>query len=173
IGPLSTRIGIVSFSKKIFHVAFLNNTQNKFQYKRTVKQMNLVLEPGRSLRRDCGTSTNKALESVRLDYFTPRGGDRPEKPNILFVLSDGLTVPAVNKNLTILEAEKLKKMKIPTFVMGLPNQRQIELNKRNVYIGDEEWFAIASAPENVFKMEFDTLTRKIAFLASQVCTVEN
>ncbi|CAH1779205.1 unnamed protein product [Owenia fusiformis] len=172
IGPLSTRIGIVSFSKKIFHVAFLNNTQNKFQYKRTIKQMNLVLEPGRSLRRDCGTSTNAALESVRLDYFTPRGGDRPDKPNILFVISDGLTKPEENKNLTIKEAKMLKKI-TPTYVMGLPNQRQVELNKRNVYIGDEEWYAIASKPENVFKMEFDTLTRKIAFLASQVCSVQN
>ncbi|CAH1779208.1 unnamed protein product, partial [Owenia fusiformis] len=152
---------------------FLNETRTKFQYKRAVKRMNLLLEPGRSLRRDCGTSTYLALESVRKDYFTPKGGDRDDKPNILFVLSDGVTVPVENQNLTFLEAGNLKKMNLLTFVMGMPNQRQVELNKRNVYIGDEEWIAIASTPENVFKMEFKTLTRKIAFLADQVCTVEN
>ncbi|CAH1779209.1 unnamed protein product [Owenia fusiformis] len=172
IGPVSTRIGIIAFAKQIFHVALLNNTQNKFHYKRTVNQMNMVLEPGRNLRRDCGTATNEALRSVRLEYFTPRGGDRPDKQNILVVLSDGLTVPKENKNKTLSEAQMIRDMNIPSYVMGLPNQRQLDLGRRNIYIGDEEWYAIASAPENVFKMEFKTMSRKIALIADQVCTEE-
>ena len=38
---------------------------------------------------DYFTHTDLALEKARDEFFTAAGGDRPDKPNLLIVLTDG------------------------------------------------------------------------------------
>ena len=44
-----------------------------------------------------GTRTDLALELANTDLFSSKGGDRPSKPNVLFVITDGRTHPLSKK----------------------------------------------------------------------------
>lgn len=44
-----------------------------------------------------GTRTDLALELANTDLFSPKGGDRRNKPNVLIVITDGRTNPTSSK----------------------------------------------------------------------------
>ena len=44
-----------------------------------------------------GTRTDLALELANTELFSPKGGDRPNKPNVLIVITDGRTNPTLSK----------------------------------------------------------------------------
>ena len=44
-----------------------------------------------------GTRTDLGLERANTDLFSKEGGDRPDKPNVLIVITDGRTNPTLSK----------------------------------------------------------------------------
>lgn len=79
--PEADHFGLITFNNKANLV--FNFTQ--YQTKNALLQK-LDEEP---IKLELKTRTDLALETARDELFTDSGGDRPDKPNIMIVLTDG------------------------------------------------------------------------------------
>ena len=85
IGPDATHVGYILFAQ---HAILLNNfTDTKYHSGENVHS----LITGLSDRTFRGTFIDRALIKANGSLFTPRGGDRPEAPNVLILMTDGKT----------------------------------------------------------------------------------
>lgn len=85
IGPDSAHVGYILFAKK----AQLLNTFADPEYYNRENVYNLI----KSIPDDLGSRTfiDKALIKANDSLFTPSGGDRPDAPNTLILMTDGRT----------------------------------------------------------------------------------
>ena len=75
--------GLITFNNKASVNFKLNDNEfyDKYQLERRIGEM--------SLDRAYKTRTDLAMNAARDELFTPSGGDRPDKPNVMIVLTDG------------------------------------------------------------------------------------
>jgi len=89
--PEADHFGLITFNNKANLVFDFNQYQNKAALLQKIAKEPLTLERQ--------TRTDLALIMARDVLFTPAGGDRPDKPNVLIVLTDGKpTKPRGQKN---------------------------------------------------------------------------
>lgn len=131
------RVSILSFSDDVhiqFHLNKYNSSQGVTEGLRKIKYLY------------GGTNTASALNVMRTQIFSKENGDRPDIPNIAFLITDG--VSTINKVRTIPEAEEAHAKNIHIYAIGIKLKSTVELEK------------IASQPaqENVFTTDdFDGL----------------
>lgn len=82
-GPDKDHFGLVTFNRKaVTEFKFSDESlYSKEKLKKRISEIPLTLE--------YQTRTDLAMEEARDNLFSPKGGDRPEKPNIMIVLTDG------------------------------------------------------------------------------------
>lgn len=81
--PDKDHFGLVTFNRRA-HVEFTFTEEARFskeQLKEKIKDMPRTLE--------LQTRTDLAMQAARDQLFSPSGGDRPDKPNVMIVLTDG------------------------------------------------------------------------------------
>lgn len=81
--PEKDHFGLVTFNRRA-HVEFTFAEEARFskeQLKEKIKDMPRTLE--------LQTRTDLAMQAARDQLFSPSGGDRPDKPNVMIVLTDG------------------------------------------------------------------------------------
>ncbi|XP_058944976.2 coadhesin-like [Pocillopora verrucosa] len=81
--PDKDHFGLVTFNRRA-HVEFTFAEEARFskeQLKEKIKDMPRTLE--------FQTRTDLAMQAARDQLFSPSGGDRPDKPNVMIVLTDG------------------------------------------------------------------------------------
>lgn len=81
--PDKDHFGLVTFNRRA-HVEFTFAEEARFtkeQLKEKIKDMPRTLE--------LQTRTDLAMQAARDQLFSPSGGDRPDKPNVMIVLTDG------------------------------------------------------------------------------------
>ena len=85
IGPDDTHVGYILFAKK----PKLLNTFADTEYYNSENVHSLIT----SITNDLGglTFIDRALIKANDSLFTPMGGDRPEAPNVLILMTDGRT----------------------------------------------------------------------------------
>ncbi|CAH1791285.1 unnamed protein product [Owenia fusiformis] len=158
-----SQVGVLTFSEKVYHVAYMNEFKRQGKLMDQIKKMKL--EPD-----DCGTVTNEALYEARTKYFSEELGARKKRKKVLIVLSDGFTYPRSNIEDTFKQAKDVHKAGIEAFVLGMPNAKLVEQGADNIFAGQEEWEAIATKPENIFKLtSFDDLGKIITRIIKEAC----
>ena len=82
-GPDKDHLGLVTFNRKAYtEFTFSDETLYiKEALKKRISEIPLTLT--------LQTRTDLAMEEARDKLFSPSGGDRPEKPNIMIFLTDG------------------------------------------------------------------------------------
>ena len=82
-GPDKDHFGLVTFNSKAFtEFTFLDEAlYSKEKLKKRISEIPLTME--------LQTRTDLAMKQARDTLFSPSGGDRPEKPNIMIFLTDG------------------------------------------------------------------------------------
>jgi len=82
-GPDKDHFGLVTFNRKaVTEFTFAKEAHyNKDQLKARIEQISLVL--------NYKTRTDLAMVEARDNLFSPSGGDRPNKPNVMIFLTDG------------------------------------------------------------------------------------
>ena len=85
IGPDATHVGYILFAK---NAKLLNNFADT-KYHSGENVHNLIT--GISDATFSSTFIDEALIKANKSLFTPRGGDRPEAPNVLILMTDGKT----------------------------------------------------------------------------------
>ncbi|KAH9489252.1 von Willebrand factor A domain-containing protein 2 [Bulinus truncatus] len=139
IGPDATQVGVATFSQSSKAEIFLNSYKDKRALKAAVS--GLKYEYG-------NTNTASGLKLARLSLFSTAKGNRPNAPDFLIVITDGLS--NVNAEDTIPEAQLARKQGIHVIAVGV-NLKQND---------DWELKGIANQPSdsNVFKVDsFDKL----------------
>ncbi|CAH1774630.1 unnamed protein product, partial [Owenia fusiformis] len=107
------QMAALTFNKGTQHVAFLSDVRNPDKLIQSIETMNLT-------EVDCTTHTFAALERMTNLYFTPERGDRPDAPNIVILLSDGVTKPSGRTKDTFKNADALRATGAELLVVGLP-----------------------------------------------------
>lgn len=79
--PDADHFGLITFNKQANLVFDFNQHQNKADLLQAIANEPIKLE--------YQTRTDLALIMARDELFTATGGDRPDKPNILFIFTDG------------------------------------------------------------------------------------
>ena len=81
--PDKDHFGLITFNNKASVNFKLNDKEfyDKYQLEKRIGEM--------SLDRAYKTRTDLAMNAARDELFTPSGGDRPDKPNVMIVLTDG------------------------------------------------------------------------------------
>lgn len=79
--PDADHFGLITFNEQANLVFDFNQHQNKADLLQAIANEPIKLE--------YQTRTDLALIMARDELFTPTGGDRPDKPNILFIFTDG------------------------------------------------------------------------------------
>ena len=82
-GPNKDHFGLVTFNHKAFiEFTFSDETlYSKEKLKKRISEIPLTLE--------LQTRTDLAMKEARDNLFSPSGGDRPEKPNVMIFMTDG------------------------------------------------------------------------------------
>lgn len=81
--PDKDHFGLITFNKKV-SVNFKLNDKELYDRYRLEKRIGEM-----SLDRAYKTRTDLAMNAARDELFTPSGGDRPDKPNVMILLTDG------------------------------------------------------------------------------------
>lgn len=81
VSKTATRIAMLTFNERVKVLFNLKKYDTKWAIKQSIWQM-----PNRL---DWQTRTDRALRKVEREIFTQDGGDRPNRPNYLFVFTDG------------------------------------------------------------------------------------
>ncbi|CAH1791281.1 unnamed protein product [Owenia fusiformis] len=167
-----SRIGVLTFSDKVYHVAYMNEFTRQSQLIERLKAM--TTEP-----LACGTRTDEGLREAREKYFSKMFGSRPDRQKVLIVLSDGFTYPTSFQKDTFYQANLIHKANIQTHVVGLPNLKLLNppkdakgkaTNRFTPEAAREEWLKIASKPENVFTLSsFDQLFLQLNQIVKTAC----
>ena len=76
-----THIGLIVFAKTPTVLIHLNDLN-----KQSPEAVKAALDP---VERSRGTRTDLALEAADTEVFEPDKGDRPDKPNVMIVITDG------------------------------------------------------------------------------------
>ncbi|XP_078372870.1 collagen alpha-6(VI) chain-like [Oculina patagonica] len=154
VGPDATHAAIVLFAK----TAKVINTFSNSEYYSNGALRNLTA----SIPEKLGSMTfiDRALEAANEKLFTEEGGDRPEFPNVLILLTDGRT----NENSTdykeIVPLLKEKKVRIVAVGIG-----------RNVLI--EELEEITGNIENVYHVDnINGLPDLFSILLTETCSAD-
>ncbi|OAF67831.1 Cochlin [Intoshia linei] len=118
VGGDEVRIGVVSFSEE----GILEIPLNKYYNPDDLKQAILDIQY-------TGMRTNTAggIETMRLELFTSRNGDRSSEPNVVIVLTDGN--PTIRKNDWLDQAEKAKNEGIKIFSVGITDAVNVDVLK--------------------------------------------
>ena len=147
IGPSKVQIGVVTFA---------SSPHNEFNLNKYHSKADVISAIHRIHYNSGGTATNTALRYVGASSFRAAAGDRAGVANILIVMTDG---QSNNPTLTTQEADKLHKMNIKTFAIGIGSGvRQSELGH------------IASDSHHVFQVQnFDALNTLQAELKRTAC----
>ena len=80
VSKTATRIAMLTFNEWVNVLFNLKRFDTKGEIKKSISQMSNKLE--------WQTRTDRALRKVEQEIFTPNGGDRPDRPNYLFVFTD-------------------------------------------------------------------------------------
>lgn len=85
IGPDTTHAGVITFNRKPF---ILNTLADTRKYSNKAFHNHVL---GISVNLGGRTFTDKALKIAAEKFFTEKGGDRPEFPDVLILFTDGRT----------------------------------------------------------------------------------
>ncbi|KAK7502427.1 hypothetical protein BaRGS_00006380, partial [Batillaria attramentaria] len=108
VGPDATQVGVATFSQNARTQFYLNDNQNKRQLQSAISAM--TYEYG-------NTNTAAGLKLMRSSMFSNSRGNRPNAPDYVIVITDGLS--NVNAEQTIPEAELAKAEGIHVFAIGI------------------------------------------------------
>ncbi|CAH1774626.1 unnamed protein product, partial [Owenia fusiformis] len=163
------QMGALTFNKGTQHVAYLSDVEDPGKLIQSIATMNLT-EVG------CSTHTYAALERMENLYFTSGRGDRPDAPNQVILLSDGVTKPDGKVQDTYDNADSLRATGAVILVVGLP--QGCKPNKPNCVpqvIGQEEWMRISGASDNpdlminILSADFTRLRDTVMQIGEKVC----
>ncbi len=114
IGQNNVRIGIAIFG---------NNVQPIFQLNTYTTQNQILSAIDRIPFLDQTTNTPAAIRYMRTVMFTPQNGDRPNAPNSVIIISDGVPRVPLDTNearrITLQEASLAKNQGIKVFTIGI------------------------------------------------------
>ncbi|XP_062619461.1 collagen alpha-1(XII) chain-like [Saccostrea cucullata] len=149
IGPSDVLVGVETFSTTFHHQFFMNKYTTKTTLLHAIDK--IPYQAG-------GTHTDLALANVMAHDFKPTSGAREHVINILIVMTDGMSNDA---KATILQAQKLHRMNIETFAIGIGGG-----------VNMAELKHIASDPQKVFTVtNFDALKTLEFEILEMACEV--
>ncbi|CAB4026979.1 Hypothetical predicted protein [Paramuricea clavata] len=152
-----THIGFMQFSdRKNTGIRF--NLDNNYDATTISKKFeNMPWHAGRK------TLTHLALDIVAQKVFTKKGGDRPDVPDLLIVLTDGKSnyPDKTRKN-----AQKLKNMGVRIIAIGAVHDLQNDVKNREIW---QELQDIASSPKDVKMIDFANLVTVVSEIVCKVC----
>lgn len=153
IGPDATHTGIITFNRK---PKVLSDFANSGLYSNEavhdfLAKISVVLGDR--------TFTDKALMAAAGKLFTEEGGDRPDFPNVLIILTDGRTNPASKPFSTIIPLLEAKDVRIVAVGIGQYEDFQGQLEE--------------IAGENVHNASnFDKLSDLFSDILAETCSVD-
>ena len=114
IGTAQNRVGLVTYNHTAWNIFFLSDHDNAQDVVDEVKNLG---DPGYKGK----TNTSGALKVLREEQLTVEHGDRPDTPNIVIVLTDGLSEEPEE---TILQAGLAHDRGVILYVIGVAIQNQ-------------------------------------------------
>ncbi|XP_020625289.1 coadhesin-like [Orbicella faveolata] len=154
-GPDKDHFGLVTFNRRAYtEFTFSDETlYRKETLKKKISEIPLTLA--------LQTRTDLAMKEARDNLFSPSGGDRPEKPNIMIFLTDGRPTNQP-RDFATFAAEFYKDSKVAglyTVAVGIGNQIKRETLKD-----------IAGENGSVIAIEsFDQLANELSEIKDKVC----
>ena len=157
-----TRIGFLQFSdEKNTGIRF--NLDNNFDAE-TIRQKFLHMKYNGGVK----TLTGLALQMVVEQVFTKTGGDRPDVPDVVVVLTDGQSRHPLK---TVEQANRLKAMGVRIIAIGAGNDLTGNvLNSRKEKL-KEELLAIASSPDDMKMVNIKELEKIVFEIVNKVCRI--
>ncbi|XP_031563116.1 coadhesin-like [Actinia tenebrosa] len=151
ISPQGSHVGFILYSTDAT-LEFKMSDSTYYSYQKLAARLDKIKYPQGS------TFTDKALEMASNELFTPAGGDRSDKPNVLLVLTDGNTNIDSKPYSVVLAPLKQKKVRV--IAVGIGNQ-----------INDSELQTIALGDPNyvVHVSSFYKLFPKLAEILEHSC----
>uniref|UniRef100_A0A0B7ART5 Collagen alpha-3(VI) chain n=2 Tax=Arion vulgaris TaxID=1028688 RepID=A0A0B7ART5_9EUPU len=117
IGSEATRVGVATFSQSSRAEIYLNAYDNKRKLQAAVS--GITYEYG-------NTNTASGIKLVRSSLFSEAKGNRPDVPDYLVIITDGLS--NINHEATLPEAEYARRQGIHIFAVGVGIADPWELN---------------------------------------------
>ena len=161
IGPNNVRIGIAAFGDNVYPQFQLNTYSTKQEILDVIDRIPYL---------DQSTNTWEALKYMRETMFTSRNGDRPNAPNSVIIITDGVPVIPGDRNearrLAIQEADRARSQGINIFTIGVGPE-----------ITDDVLNAIANKPSSRYTFRVDqfykleTILRQVASAACDSSTL--
>ena len=143
-----TRIGIVTYSSKVYVQCYLNTCSSKRDLLSAIDQITYI--PGNRYTAD-------GIQIVRNNLFNKANGDRPKAANILIVISNGLS--DMNVMEIIHEAEMSRDVDIEIFAVGIGIKVRDEL------------YGIAGSTSNTFLIErHEELEDSLTSIQDKICS---
>ena len=143
-----TRIGIVTYSSKVYVQCYLNTCSSKLDLLSAIDQITYV--PG-------NRNTADGIQIVRNNLFNKANGDRPKAANILIVITNGLS--DMNVMEIIPEAEMSRDVDIEIFAVGI-----------GIKVTDEI-YGIAGSTSNTFLIErHEELEDSLTSIQDKICS---
>ncbi|CAH1781738.1 unnamed protein product [Owenia fusiformis] len=146
------RVGVIAFSDDAKVLIQLVDFTEKESLKSEIRNIPYTLG---------ATNTQHALKLARESLFTEQHGDRLDVPNVILLLTDG--VSTVKKHFTIPEALALKQHGVSVVTLAVGNQTD-----------ERELSKIASTPELMFEVNrFSSLPSIVDLVMNAICNDEN
>ncbi|XP_069108499.1 cartilage matrix protein-like [Argopecten irradians] len=143
------RVGIATYNTYVVHKSMLNAAQTSTDLLRLIDSIPYTYG---------NTNPADAIKFARSTIFSPQGGDRPDAPNIIILITDGLA--NMNPRRSIPEADLARDEGIRVFVMDIGVGKASELD------------GMASKPleHNRFSVDaFDEMEKVKNALMTEIC----
>uniref|UniRef100_A0A0B7BC59 Uncharacterized protein n=1 Tax=Arion vulgaris TaxID=1028688 RepID=A0A0B7BC59_9EUPU len=133
IGPEATKVGVASFSQGSRAEIYLNSFEDKASLQNAVSSISYTYG---------NTNTASGITLVHSSLFAYERGNRPDVPDYLIIITDGLS--NINHEATIPEAEYVRQQGIHIFAIGVGVGDLWELNGIASKPSDRNVFQIRS-----------------------------
>lgn len=167
-GPEGDHFGIIEFGREA-RVVFNFDDSKDFTKKELMKRIDAQVNSQVSGLR---TNTDKALKLANEELLTTAGGDRPEKPNVMIVFTDGKPTNETAFN-TVADAlsDDFESKKVHTVVIGV-SRRLGSLHRVLRRIAQLTYTTSTSdVDDQIFEVDnFGDLKGKIQKIKNSVCT---
>ncbi|CAH1784327.1 unnamed protein product [Owenia fusiformis] len=171
VRPAFTQIAGVSYAKTVYPLLHFNSATKQKDVMNLLRQ-NLRTED--LAAKDCGTATYLALQAAREELFNKANGDRPERKNVVILMTDGRSYPAEDAPKAIAAAKALKDDGAIINVVTLPNLSESTGTPEEVAekkkLAEMEFSAFPSSPKNRWDLKsFEDLDTIVNELTSMSC----
>ncbi|CAH1775080.1 unnamed protein product [Owenia fusiformis] len=114
--PPFAQFGALTFASSVYDTLFMNTYNNQKNVMNALRHMKTKIP-----KKECGTATWLALQSARESQLSEKNGNRPDRADIVVVMTDGRTNPPEEWMKTVEQARLLHKVTDKVILIELPN----------------------------------------------------